>query len=86
MHMIYSLTYKHLTYIGQSTNVRYRMNCHKTRSKSHTTKLYNAMRKYGFEQFKLKVLATCETKKDADVVEQALIHKYGNLNTYHNTK
>ena len=83
MHTIYSLTYNNMTYVGQTNNVYKRMSVHKTRSKTHTNRLYTAMRQHGFDKFKFHVLAMCESKHDANMIEKTFIHKLGTLNMQH---
>lgn len=81
MHMIYSLTYNNMTYVGQTNDMVKRLSVHKARHKTHNTKLYQAMRKHGFDKFRIEPLAICHTKKDADLLEQLHILALGNLNT-----
>lgn len=81
MHVIYSLSHNDMVYVGQTTDMTKRMACHKTRAKTHNTKLYQAMRKHGFDNFKVSLLDYANTQKDADILEQMYIGMVGNLNT-----
>jgi group I intron endonuclease len=75
-----------MVYVGQTNDMTKRLSVHKTRSKTRNTKLYQAMRKHGFENFKVKLLDYAGTKKDADMLEQMYIGMVGNLNTHHVAK
>ena len=83
---IYSMSYKDMTYVGQ-TKVRLskRIGNHHYRARweDKQTPLYTAINKHGFENFKVEVLATCNTKEVADMIEQRFIRAIGNLNTKH---
>lgn len=83
MHVIYSLSYNDMVYVGQTNDMTKRLSVHKTRAKTHTTKLYRAMREHGFDNFKVSLLDYANTQKDADIMEQMYIAMVGNLNTTH---
>lgn len=84
---IYSMSYKGMTYVGQ-TKKKYlasRIAAHRYRARweDKQSALYTAIREHGFEKFKVEVLATCNTKEVADLIEQRYIRTIGNLNTTH---
>lgn len=43
------------------------------------THLYNAMRKYGWDNFKFEVIATAEDKETLDELESYFIRKYDTI-------
>lgn len=86
MHVIYSLSYRDQIYVGQTNDMTKRMSVHKARSKTHTNRLYTAIRKHGFDNFTIRLLDYTDTKKDADILEQMYIGMIGTLNTHYNTK
>jgi len=47
-------------YIGKTTNLLYRLQVHKYRSKKQTTKLYASIRKYGWEEHRVDILFQAE--------------------------
>lgn len=53
-------------YIGQSKNIYARWSRHRCDSKVRDLPLYNAMRKYGLENFKFSILEECEVNELAD--------------------
>ena len=66
-------------YIGQTCqklNARW-SNGHGYRENTH---FYNAIQKYGWDNFEHTVLAVCSTKSDADRVEQFFIRHYDTFN------
>jgi group I intron endonuclease len=74
-------------YIGQSLNLRKRLNTHKTASKNNPTmSISNAIRKYGFDNFKVEALMYFKPHKDStfnigllDAIEIACVEKYKSL-------
>lgn len=53
-------------YVGQSKNIYARWSGHRCDSKVRDLPLYNAMRKYGLENFKFSILEECEINELAD--------------------
>lgn len=53
-------------YVGQSKNIYARWSGHRCDSKVRDLPLYNAMRKYGLENFKFSILEECEVNELAD--------------------
>lgn len=70
-------------YIGQTTQgLAKRMYEHIQDTKSNRDKFHfhNALRKYGFDNFKWEVLETCKDKYSLDLAEQWYIRVYKSLN------
>jgi group I intron endonuclease len=77
VHYIYKLTSPNgKIYIGQTNNFNGRMAEHKSNSKWRKNKLYNNIRKYGWENFTKEIIAECDTKDNANILEESLILKY----------
>lgn len=57
-------------YIGQSRNVRARLNCHKSRAKLglHKSKLYSSINKYGFENHTIEIVHELPTDVSAETL------------------
>lgn len=75
---VYKITNKvnNKFYIGISNNVKKRWNSHKyfsTKGTNHP--LYNALRKYGFDKFKIETLYTFKSRQEACEKEIELIQK-----------
>jgi len=76
MAFIYQINIGDNFYVGQTTDIKVRMNNHKRELKGqrhHNTYMQNAFNKYG--EFKYKILFTC-TENYLDLVEQELIDLY----------
>jgi GIY-YIG catalytic domain/NUMOD1 domain len=69
-----------MSYIGQSRNIEARWRQHKclTSSYGHNVYLYNAILKYGVENFLFSVLEECEVNR-LDELERELILKHDSL-------
>ena len=77
VHYIYKLKSPNgKIYIGQTNNFSGRMAEHKSNSKWRKTKLYNSIRKYGWEAFTKEIIAECDTRENANILEESLILKY----------
>jgi len=68
-------------YIGQTNNLKRRFHTHKTVSKNlkYNTPVYNAIRKYGWNNIKIKNLMRCQPE-DIDDLERFYIKKFKTLN------
>lgn len=70
-------------YVGSSKDIQKRLACHASflrRGKHHCAHLQNAYRLYGQSAFTFKVLATCDTRDEAQELEQAVLDIwYGGL-------
>jgi group I intron endonuclease len=76
-HYIYKLTSPNgKIYIGQTNNLDGRLAEHKSNSKWRKTKLYNSIRKYGWDNFTKEVIGTTETRQNANLLEESLIQKF----------
>ena len=66
------------SYIGQTAQtLKKRIGNHKLQVKNgSTTYFYNAIRKYGFDNFSWEVLCICETKQEMDEMEFHYIKQY----------
>lgn len=74
-------------YIGQTwQSLKDRFNNGK--GYKHCPHLYNAINKYGKENFEYKILANCKTQEESNYLESFFINKYGsrNRNTGYNSK
>jgi group I intron endonuclease len=61
-------------YIGQTNNFNQRMIEHKNCKKKN--KLYNCVRKYGWDSFKKEIITVVDSKENANLLEESLILKY----------
>lgn len=81
MHYIYKITNKlnDKIYIGQTNNPNRRWEQHKSgafKNSNDCPKLYNAIRKYGFENFKLDILTNSMDIDDINILEEQYIINY----------
>jgi group I intron endonuclease len=77
IHYIYKLTSPNgKIYIGQTNNFNGRLAEHKSNAKWRKTKLYNSIRKYGWDNFTKEIIGTTETKENANLLEESLIQKF----------
>jgi len=78
----YAITCKDLSidafYIGKTIDIKSRIACHKTNSKSSETKLYKFIRENGgIENFNIKIIHKCTCiEKTSIYIEYALIKQY----------
>jgi len=79
MYFLYKITNRinGKIYIGQTNNIRYRWNRHRYESKHPKYAIHLAMQKYGIDNFKIDIIAICESLADANLTEIFLI-KYNN--------
>ena len=71
-------------YVGKSSNIERRFTVHKTNAKHGVkTHLYNAMRKYGIENFTMEVITECELS-ELNELEKYYIAYYDSLNKGYN--
>lgn len=73
-------------YIGQTTKtLEERIQGHRNSMVTGvTTHIYNAMRKYGWEKFHFRQIATAESQEDLDHLEQYYIAKYDSVRNGYN--
>lgn len=73
-------------YIGQTTKtLEERIQGHRNSMVTGvTTHIYNAMRKYGWDKFHFRQIATAETQEDLDYLEQYYISKYDSVRNDYN--
>jgi len=80
-HLIYRFIFPNeKSYVGQTVNFTSRMSNHKKTAKErkYNTPLYNAIRKYGWDNLKIAQLTFC-TPEDVDELERLYILKYQTL-------
>ena len=65
-------------YIGQTYNLQTRLNSHKSKALNTKNKFYNAVRKYGWENFELSILSTitANTKEELSALLDKLEIEY----------
>ena len=75
----------HQVYIGQSNSIEKRWSTHKSRAADpkFNTKLYNAIRQYGIENFSFTILWKCAMKY-LDAYEQFYINHYNSIENGYN--
>jgi group I intron endonuclease len=72
-------------YIGQSWNIRNRLNYYKNGKCNPTQrKIYAAVRKYGPENFKYEIIDVCETQPEMDAKEIYYIEFYNTIKNGYN--
>ena len=78
-------------YIGQTYNLQTRLNSHKSKALNTKNKFYNAVRKYGWENFELSILSTitANTKEELstllDKLEIEYIRQYNSYKSGYNS-
>ena len=90
---IYKLTNRinDKVYIGQTYNLQTRLNSHKSKALNTKNKFYNAVRKYGWENFELSILSTitANTKEELstllDKLEIEYIRQYNSYKSGYNS-
>lgn len=85
MHHLYKITNQlnGKIYIGQSNNYKHRWSRHVYFAKNPEKTgqyIHRAMAKYGIENFKYEIIATCLTQEDANEIESVLIVQYNSRN------
>ena len=78
-------------YIGQTYNLQTRLNSHKSKALNTKNKFYNAVRKYGWENFEFSILSTitANTKEELstllDKLEIEYIRQYNSYKSGYNS-
>jgi len=67
-------------YIGQSVNIKKRFKTYKNLYCINQTKLYNSLKKYGFEKHKFEILQECE-KEQLNELEVYYVELYQSLDS-----
>jgi group I intron endonuclease len=76
-YVIYKLTSPHgKVYIGQTNNFNGRMAEHKCNGNKGKNKLYNSIKKYGWDNFTKEIIANTDSKQNANLLEESLIQKF----------
>lgn len=80
----YENTLNHKVYIGQTTDIVNRQSSHRSKSIFVKSKFYNAVRKYGWDQFSFCVLATIEADPDSitSILDNLEINYIKQYNSY----
>lgn len=72
-------------YIGQTKSISHRLACHKISYRlKNPTKISNAIKKYGFENFKVEILCKCSDKKDLNDRERHCIKIFDTIKNGYN--
>jgi len=86
--VIYKVTNKTngKVYIGQTSNFKKRKSDHLYCANANLFNypFYNAIRKYGKENFEWRMLCECFTQEDLNIVENSFIEYYGGVNSDRN--
>ena len=78
-YLIYILTFPNdKVYIGQTNKFKGRMSCYKNLWCKQQPKLFNALKKYGWENINKEILLECNVEC-ADFFERALISGYNSM-------
>lgn len=72
-------------YIGQTCNLSERWRC-KDKNYFNSIKFFNAIKKYGWDNFSHEVLYDNLNQEAADIIEKELIEKYDSINNGYNLK
>lgn len=73
-------------YVGQSTNFYTRYRVYKGGHCQDQPKIYNAFKKYGFENFDVKIIAKAENQQQLDELEDFYIDAFDCINNGYNCK
>ena len=73
MFFVYRITGPTGAYIGKSNNPEKRWKAHKECSKREDSRFYRALRRHGFNQFRLEVVASAQTEADSFACEALII-------------
>lgn len=72
-------------YVGQSSNLEERWRCN-GKNYFNSIKFFNAIKKYGWDNFSHEVLYSNLNKEAADILEKELIIKYNSIQNGYNLK
>ena len=81
----------HKVYIGQTVDLVNRKSCHKYKATFEKNKFYNAVRKYGWDNFDFDIIAQVEVGtsqeicKVLDALEEQYIEEYDSYNSGYNS-
>ena len=80
----YENTLNHKVYIGQTTDIVNRQSSHRSKSTFVKSKFYNAVRKYGWDQFSFCILATIEADPNSitSILDNLEINYIKQYNSY----
>ena len=80
----YENTLNHKVYIGQTTDIVNRQSSHRSKSIFVKSKFYNAVRKYGWDQFSFCILATIEADPNSitSILDNLEINYIKQYNSY----
>ncbi len=67
-------------YVGQTKNLNRRFKCYERLHCKQQRLLYNALNKYGFENFICKIIDICSDQNEADKKEIMYIQNFGSMN------
>ena len=89
--VIYKLTSpSNKVYIGQSINVEHRHYMYKRKDCKDQSKLYNAINKYGFENFNIEIIFEIDMNENTidilNEMESKFITEYDSVNTGYNCR
>ena len=84
--MIYMVVFSNgKSYIGQTVNIKRRIERHKSDSKTIDTKFYRAIRKYGWNNLKWTILHKSVPKDKLNKMEKSAISKHDTYNKGYNS-
>jgi group I intron endonuclease len=74
------------SYIGQTWNLQMRLRNYKKSITSQQPKLFNAIQKYGFDNFSVEILDMCYNQEELDDAEIYWINYYDSISNGYNCK
>ena len=74
-------------YVGQTwKTLEHRFNGHCIKQKDKISRIFNAINKYGRDNFKIECIAMCSDQETADYLEILYIKEYNSIKTGYNLR